>query len=231
MDNDDFSMSPYIAAVLRRWYVIMAAMLLLGIFAGVLSLILPRSYQATASVLILIQQTGSQFGTNQSILSIETIDTAARRQGLIALAEDNAIETKLPADVVQQVAPKDYRMGQLVDVIEVSVYGDLLRISAKASTPEGAQALANAWTATYVDYVQTLYTDPHSQIRLAGSAVLPYEPSEPKILRNIVLGLIAGVILGVASALLFELFGQNWRILRRAGSSSTRTSATPSPTH
>jgi capsular polysaccharide biosynthesis protein len=207
-EYDDIDLRPYLLAVARRWYWIVAATLLAAAIAAGISMQMPKSYTATASLVLFIRQTVSQVGVNQSIISVETIDIAARRQGLLALARSNAIEAQIRPEDLQRVAPADYQPGVLTGRINVEADGDLISISAHAPSPEQAQVLADVWANTYVGYVKTLYNDEHSQVQLAGKALLPAAPSGPQISRNLIFAGLLGASAAVALILILTLVRQ-----------------------
>lgn len=219
-ENDDIDLRPYVIAIVRRWPWIIGAALLAGLLAVGVTSMLPKTYTATASVLMFIRQTGSQVGSAEPILSIETIDVNSRRQGLLGLAENSAIEARIPPDVLARVTPPDYKPGMIVerDYINITANGDLLTVTARAETPQQAQELANVWASTYVDYTKTLYTDQHSNVTLVGNAVLPFEPSGPNAVRNAVVAALLAAIGAVAGIVLIELTGARLALpQRRAG--------------
>ena len=207
-EYDDIDLRPYLLVVARRWYWIVGAALLAALAAAIISMQLPKTYTATASLLLFIRQTGSQVGVNQSIISVETIDIAARRQGLLALAENSAIEAQFRPEDLQRVATAGYQAGMFTGRINVDADGDLVHISADAPSPEQAQALADTWANTYVGYVKTLYTDEHSQVQLAGKALLPTTPSGPQVSRNAIFAGLVGGALAVALILILTLARQ-----------------------
>jgi|GEM_PF-5425281 len=229
-EYDDIDLRPYIRAVAKRWLWIVIAIALSAVVAGIISVSLPKEYSAKASVLVFVRQTGLQMSQSEALFDIETIDVNARRQGLLALAQSNAIEANIAPDLLSQVVPHQYKPGMLVqdNYIKVELKGDLLEIVATARSAERAKLLADAWAKTFVSLVDQLYTDQHSRVQLASSAVLPYKPTDPKIFRNIVL---AGFVSGLASIVLVLAF----EILRpsimggRFSVQSKRTLQNPSP--
>ena len=214
-EYDDIDLRPYLIAIARRWYWIVVGALVAALIAAGISAQLPRAYTATASVLMFIRQTGSQVGTNEPLVRIETIDITARRQGLLALVQNSAIETQIKPDDLQRVAPAGYVPGSLTQQIATDADGDLLTIAATAASPEQAQALADIWASTFVSYADTLYTDEHSQMQLAGKALLPTQPSSPQVLLNIgAAGLIGGIAV-TAIILLLTLLRPATHAIRR----------------
>lgn len=230
-EYDDIDLRPYLIAIARRWYWIVVGALLAALIAAGISTQLPKAYTATTSVLMFIRQTGSQVGTNEPLVRIETIDITARRQGLLALVQSSAIETQIKPEELQRVAPAGYIPGSLTQQIAIDADGDLLTIAATAASPEQAQALADIWASTFVSYADTLYTDEHSQMQLAGKALLPTEPSEPQVLRNTVFAGLLGGVAAIAAILLWTLLRPSTHAVRRGERSATaargRNSAQP----
>lgn len=229
MENEDISLWPYVAAILRRWPLILATALIGAIVGITISAVMPEKYQATAAVVVLIRQMGSQAGANQPFLSIETIDVGSRRQGLQALAESDVIEAQLPPDILSQVAPAKYKPGKLTKSIDTTLNGDLLTIRAVASSAEQAKLLADTWASTFVSYAQPLFADRHTELRLAGDAIVPYEPYSPNMIQNTLLGGLSGLTLGVLLAFIWNMTGFSLpSALRRQHRKSPAQS--PSPT-
>lgn len=199
MEHAEIDIHPYLAEIVRRWYWIILGVLLTALPAAALLLLQPPTYSATSSVLMLIRQTGSQIGLNQPLVSVETIDVGARRQGLLALSRNTAVESRLPQDVIDRIALANYRPGMFIqqNLIQVRADGDLINISAEATSPEQAKLLADAWATTYVEYVGTLYNDDHSQIQLASQAVLPFEPNGPQVVRNTLIAAVLGALVSL----------------------------------
>lgn len=199
----------YTLAVLHRWRWVALCIVIAASTAAGLTYSLPPYYRAQASALIQIRQTGSQVGLNSPVLNLETIDAGARRQALQALATSPAIEARLPEDLLQRIAPPRYKPGQLYseDHINTELQGDLLIIAARARTAQQAKELADAWTRTFVDYANQLYTDGHSEVKLVGEALLPYQPEPTGLIRNTLLAAFGGALLGMLLALGAEITG------------------------
>ncbi len=198
----------YFVAVVRRWPLIVTAAIIAALLAGAWAATRATEYTATASLLMTIVETGSQLGTNEPMLSIDTIDANARRQTIAALAQSTAVETQLAPELIARVAPADYKPGMLVHGGDITVIpvGDLLNIVARGETPEQAKLLADAWTETAVAYIKSLFTDEHSDVQMASTAVLPFEAASRDIARNAVLAGVAGALLGIMIALALEFF-------------------------
>jgi uncharacterized protein involved in exopolysaccharide biosynthesis len=230
MQYEEIDLKPYVFAVLRHWRLIAAAGIVGALVAALVSVSLPKTYTATASVLVAIRQTESQVGLNQTVLEIETIDPSTRRQGLIVLAQSEAIEARLDPAALAQIVERNYKPGMLIDrdQVEVRASGDMIQILATADTPVKAQALANLWTTTFVDYSQQLYDDNFSNVQVVGEALLPYQPSGPATLTHVALGSALGLVLGTIAALILGLTGARVPFsLRRSSAKQSRDYPTP----
>lgn len=229
MEYMEIDLRRYIDAIRKHGYWIALLTLAAALGTAALTMTKQRTYVATATVLTIVRQTSSQLGTDDSLLSLESIDMNARRHGLLILAQSDAVEARLPADVVQRVVPNDYKPGMMVTdgQVEAAPQGDLIEITATAAEPELAKELADAWAQTFVDYVEPLYTDEHSEVKLASTAVLPYRPEATGLVRNTLLAGAAGLLLGVGLALLLELMRKP-ALSRRQGEGE-RIIGEPSP--
>ena len=83
----------------------------------------------------------------------------------------------------------------------------LIKISARAATPRDAQQLADAWVAALkrqVDAVENPSGDRTQSLRIVPieSAALPTAPVSPNTQRNLALGFVLGLMLGMGYALL-----------------------------
>jgi uncharacterized protein involved in exopolysaccharide biosynthesis len=229
MENE-FDVRKYVLDVLKRWPIILLATVVAGLTAFGVSMILPKTYTAKSVVLLFVRQTGSQLGVNEALINVESIDSGARRVGLVALAQSDTIESLLPADVVQRIVPDDYKPGLIVrnEQINVVSQGDLLEIRATAPTAQQAKDLADVWATTYVDLIRRLYTDEHTRVEPVSNALLPINPSGPGIIRNTAVGVLSGFLFGLTVAMVMTLFMPKSLAPQRVR--ADRPTTQPSPT-
>lgn len=156
MDNSidgEINLLPYLVAVVRRWYWIVLAALIGGGVAGALAMSSPASYEASASILFVGDRAQLRLDPRLVMDDNAISDSVTRRLALMELATSPIIEQYLPEEVVQQLAPKGMRTGQLARALSVSQMGDLLWITARSGSAEEAQLLATAWARAYVGYI------------------------------------------------------------------------------
>lgn len=148
----------YVRALVRASGWIILASILGATLAALAPLRRPASYVATSSV--FLRPTRSQVTLDERFVTNEAIDAAARRRGLLGLAKSPTIEAQIPPDILAQLAPDDYTVGDLADSnIKIAADGDLMIITARQPTADQARMLADAWANTLVSYVNTLYSN------------------------------------------------------------------------
>jgi capsular exopolysaccharide synthesis family protein len=133
----------------------------------------------------------------------------------VDLAKSRATAQDVIDDLGLEVAP-----ASLIGRVTVSQPLDtvLIKVSARASSPREAQQLADAWVRALkqqVDQVENPAGTSAQALRIVPveAAALPARPVSPNTERNIALGLVAGLLLGVGYAVLRS---QLDRKLRRA---------------
>jgi capsular exopolysaccharide synthesis family protein len=131
---------------------------------------------------------------------------------------DIATSRATARDVKRQLGLRD-DPSSLVGRISVEQPADtvLIKISARADNPRDAQALADAWVTALADQVAQI-EDPQGK-DLAGtprvvpveSAALPKAPVSPRPERNLALGLVLGLLLGFAYAMVRNVLDRRLR--------------------
>lgn len=191
----------YLRLLRRRWWIILlAVMLSAGAALGATQL---QHKRYTTATRLLVS--GSS--------SLSAVDEITRRQ----LAQQRAvlfsqIATTTPvATAAEQAADKS--SGQSVEAANAAISATatgtdpFLTITVTADTPSAAQELANAYVDVLPKELAKLDQLPSvvdTLLTVVNPAGLPSTPSEPRPLRNLLIGLSLGVVLGVAAALIRE---------------------------
>jgi capsular polysaccharide biosynthesis protein len=152
--EEEIDLRPYIAAVLRRWRLIVLIVALAVAVAVIVVLMRPQEHTASGDVLILPSR--SQLAFDERYVTSNTIlgtDITSRRQALLALADSPALEEAARA----KLPTPNSAQGLLASRIRVGTDGDLLHIEANAADDQSAQQIAAAWTEAYVQIVNDLY--------------------------------------------------------------------------
>lgn len=160
--NREIDLIPIIIGVLRRWYWIVVAAILGGIVASGAALLTPAYYNANASVIFLGNRSNLTLDSRLVAQDSRISSYSSRRQALVELATSNVIETQLPAEVIEELAPFEYKVGEFAGSISAVQEGDLLWITGASSSAEEAQRLTNEWAVAYVSYINNLLSRSNS---------------------------------------------------------------------
>ncbi len=141
--REEFDVQHYIVALIRHWPVLMITTLL-GILVAVGVLLLrPPTYTAQAQLLVPAPILLWRYDA-----AIQTVRDPRKdaRDDLIALAQTTDIAQRVIEALGDQLPPEQRAPGQLLGRVQVRKSGDsFISIDARATTPELAAAIANAW--------------------------------------------------------------------------------------
>lgn len=196
--------------LLRRYWVgeLAIVMLTIGLVAA-LTAVQPRVYESTASGL-------TQAATGESLSMAFAGESLAksRAESYVRVANSDAV-----ADRARKILGTDRSIGDLLGHIQASLPADtaVIEITARASTPDGAAKLANAWIAALTEQVRALeapegaIAEPAISFVALASARPPYFPSSPNVQTALVLAILAGIALAVVYGLLRQHFDRRIR--------------------
>lgn len=196
------TLTDYVRAF-RRWWLTVAAMVLVGAIAAAgITVLLPRTYVAKATSFVSITDAGgkgnslyesSQFALNQVGSYTELADgysvlEPVIRQLQLSMTVDELathVSASNPADTV------------------------VLTVQADGSNPGQTQRIANAVAAQLGEEIESLETpraggDSPVKVTVAVPAGLPLTPVSPRPVLNLVIGLLLGFAVGAAIAIVRE---------------------------
>lgn len=200
--------------VLRRWaWLIMLCPLVAALAAGLISLQLPKIYEAQASLLVRPAQPLSVDPATGSPLSADQIlRTYARwmteRPVLQQVIGDQNLQTD-PVTLSHQIT------------VTPEPNTTILNVAVRDTDPVRAMNTANTLDDDFiakVKFVQlseasskTTTTNSADNLIVVSPAVQPTQPVSPKPLLNIVLGILAGLVVGLGLAFLLDYLDQSVR--------------------
>jgi capsular exopolysaccharide synthesis family protein len=199
--------------VLRaHWISVIAMVLLGGLAAFGWTLIQPKVYSADASGIL-------STGVSSDLGSALVGDNYAksRVKSYLDVAKSRTVAQSAIDELQLEVTPEE-----LVSMVTVQNPLDtaVIKVTAQSSTPEGARDLAEAWVHGISAQVTELENanvpegaDTASIVTFNSldAAVLPTEPTSPNTRLAVVLGLFIGLALGIAYALLRNVFDRRIR--------------------
>ena len=171
------------------------------------SLIATPVYSATATLFVSI--TESAAGTEVPLVQAERIDSYAEIATGNTVLDDAAGDP----DVNRSVAQLESQVSAVHPQNSV-----LIRITARDDDPDQASAIANAvgsQTASRIEQLETPAGRRNSaspiRVSVAQPARTPSSPSSPKVVRNIFIAIVGGLLLGLIAAVLKEMFDRRLR--------------------
>lgn len=200
-DSVDSAVSP-LTLLWRKKRVLIAVFLTFTIAAAVISTtVLDKEYEATSTLLITQEQ------REASLDAVQAGEVLARTYSEL-------ISSKNVADLVARRVPGDLGGGDVDARTAFDTVSEtqLVQITAVAPDATGAQALANAYAETVVEYTgQGLNEQNGAAVSVADPAVLPSQPARPRPTLYTLLAALIGLVVGAAAALLAALLDRRVR--------------------
>jgi succinoglycan biosynthesis transport protein ExoP len=184
----------------RIWIIVLSAVALTGAGVG-LSFLQTPTYEASIKVLV-----GQKSGTDAPV------DVFALQQLTQTVVE--AATTRPVADAViqrldLQMTPKTLLANLDAQQVKATQF---VEISYTDTDPERAQRVADAVGQVLSDRMSEINAgDATLTAKVWEPATLPSSPTSPNPIRNGVVALVAGVLLGAMLAFLLEYFDDTWR--------------------
>lgn len=195
----------YLRVLAKHWFAIILCTVLGVGAAAAITYTAPKIYTAQAQTFIAISSPGSSQQSTQGLAPDATY-TLQRLQSYIQIITSPS--------VLQPVIDElklDTTVGALAEQVTAANPIDtvLINVSVSDPDPEKAAAVANAVSVQLGAVIQKLETSITGEVvpvkaTLTQPAGVPTAPSSPKTRINLTLGLIVGLALGVAYALLRE---------------------------
>lgn len=191
--SQEINLKIYIAALRRRWWLVVLAMALAVAAALAYSAAQPKFYQASST--LLTQAPKYQWRFDASILPIYDSRRDYQRE-MLAIARTNRI-AELAAGQLQAA-------GQAPEAILAAVSaragdGSTIIITAKASEAQRAAAIANAWTAALLEQAQQTYgvsqelADYRAELESSSRVLAQLEDQLAEARARLALDVVAGV--------------------------------------
>lgn len=188
---------------LRRWWWVIAALAILGTGAGItLGLTLTKQYTASTAML---------FSVNRSLTVTELAQGSTYAQGIVKSYTQVATLPVVLDPVIRRLGLAE-DSSHLANRISVESQPDtvLMTISATDTSPRRAADIANAIADQLSREVVTLSSGqrPNAvgvKVAITGTAEVPRHPSFPNVSLLVAVGLVGGLVLGLALVGLLEV--------------------------
>jgi uncharacterized protein involved in exopolysaccharide biosynthesis len=154
--EDEIDLRPYIEAILNSWWKILILALVFAIIVFGITLLQPRSYQATATILVPRSQLQLSLA-DQFRTIVDAGDTRSRRDAYLTIAQSDAIAVQTYQALEDQI-PEEATVADLQASVEITNEGDAILIAATAPTPQLAADIANEWAKQTVQAINLAYS-------------------------------------------------------------------------
>lgn len=193
----------YLHIVRRRWMLAMTCVMLAVGTAVLFTASTAPQYAATTTFVISAPAPPADpANAYQAILVSQE-----RAKSYAKLVSSQAVTEQL-----SRVLADGLTADELARRISASIVGDtvLLRVTVTDGSPARAERIAEVLGTEFARYVGGLERaaktgDPTVRLTVADAPELPTSPASPKPLRNLAVGLLAGLVLGAAAAILRDL--------------------------
>jgi uncharacterized protein involved in exopolysaccharide biosynthesis len=167
--EEEFDLREYIGVLIKHWKLIALATFLAAFSAGVVSLLIPPTYEATAGVVVVKSKMDITFDPKMKTLTEEDLAVAGasaavnletRRETFAGLVENGAIAAQVIEELGDELEEEERESARLLEMVEgeVKAKSDLIQITVAANDPLKAADIANAWAKAYERHVNAIYS-------------------------------------------------------------------------
>jgi len=146
--QDEIDLGKYIRVIFKHYRLGLLLFLAVSILVVGIQFVLPRSYQATATLFAAAQQNQWRFDAR---LASNTEAGKNWAREFLELAKD----AWLKEEIARQISPETN--GALDGTVWVGSKQTLIHVQAVSSTPQKAADLANRWSQAYINWVDKMY--------------------------------------------------------------------------
>jgi capsular exopolysaccharide synthesis family protein len=185
----------YLRVLRERWRLVVATVVLATVVAGVITVLTPKSYSATARVFVASAGAADPVAAAQQAAYIET-QVATYAQLVDSQDVIKSVKTDLNLPISDQALK-----GKLSSSVPTGQ--SIIDVHAKDGNAGQAAAIANSAAAGLAKWVQADTTTVNGDVvhlKVTVPAIAPTKPSSPNTLLNVALGIFLGLLIGAALA-------------------------------
>ncbi len=153
--EDEFDLYPYVHSLLKNWKLIIFLAAVAASAALVFSLLQPRTYSATSTIVVTYSRPVLTLSEEFSTVS-NNVDARNKSQAFLTIAKSDVIASIVFAEFSEQL-PQDMDLVEFKEQVEVSDQGDAILIAASFEDPALSAEIANAWAAETVNAINAAY--------------------------------------------------------------------------
>lgn len=181
--DNEYDIRPYIQVLLKQWWKIGLVTLLFAVIGFIFVLASPETYTSTANIIVrednLRLLLADQFQTIPDTVSLQS-----RTESLQAIAASSSIAHNI-LNALGDDLPDDLdKVNKLLDIVEVTTNGEIIRISVTHTDPVLATEIASEWANNAITTINEAYADtqPLLEIKsLVAEKQLEYQVAQSQL--------------------------------------------------
>ncbi len=161
--SNELNLAPFIHALLRRWWIILAATLLGALAAFVYTKTLPVSFRAESALAIM--RVGTTVNLDGRVRTVsdndpaqQSIDQLSRRVLLQTVGKSQDVGAIMIRELGGQLPAAYTSPAEVTAAASVTEDGDVIRIQATTASSDSAVLIANAYARAYAEYINGLFS-------------------------------------------------------------------------
>jgi uncharacterized protein involved in exopolysaccharide biosynthesis len=164
--EDEIDLRPYILSLIKGWWKITLVAIILATATLVFTILQPRTYQATATVILTRSQLRLSLAEQFPTIS-DSRDDASRKDAFLTIARSDSIARGIYNLLGEETLINFDSFARLKESVEINSMGDAIQISTKAKTPNLAAEISNTWAQETTRAINLAYSgeQPLSEIQ------------------------------------------------------------------
>ncbi len=163
--EDEIDLRAYINTLIRYWRLIAGLTVVAAVVAFIVTSLLPRSYQATA--IVVVTKPLYQFQFAPQIQNLENANTQllTGKAALDLATSDSLLQQVLDA-VGNDLPPKERTLTAIREMIKARTGNDpsIVNLTAENNDPQRVTKIVNTWASLYVRQINDLYGQSSEQL-------------------------------------------------------------------
>ena len=204
--TEEIDLIELFGALLRRWWVIVLAILIAGSAAfGYTYFVVDPLYKAST----LLYVNNSDISVGSTSFSISNADLTAAQKLVDTYVV--ILKSRTVLNEVIEEAELDYSYSELKEMISASAVNstEVFEIVVTSKSPSEAERIANTIANILPDKIADIVVG--SDVRIVDYAVIPSHRSSPSYTKNTAIGMLVGAVLSAVIVILAYVFDENIR--------------------
>lgn len=202
--TSSYQINPLYVLKRRLWVIVLVTCLVIGLAAGFTYMQTPTY---SASITILIGEDAGEDAVDNLISEVQGLQSAA--ETVVVAITTVPVAEGVVEELDLQTSPYSVLAGLQAEQIGTSQF---VTVSYEDSDPERAQLIANSVGDVFSEQIADVSSSSNSlTAKVWEEAKVPGSPVSPDPVRNVLLALVLGLMLGVSLAFVLEHFDDDWK--------------------